>query len=74
LKWPNGNHNKLPSLAVDAIPHPVDWKDLERFNILGKFILTIAQEQNIKIEWGGNWKKNPNDLIGWDAPHYELTK
>lgn len=23
LKWPHGNHNKLPSMAVDVYPYPV---------------------------------------------------
>src|SRR5687768_11435850 len=24
LRWPNGNHNKLPSMAVDVYPYPVN--------------------------------------------------
>jgi peptidoglycan L-alanyl-D-glutamate endopeptidase CwlK len=31
LQYPNSGHNKYPSLAVDVVPHPVDWDDIRRF-------------------------------------------
>ena len=34
LKYPEGNHNKKPSNAVDVVPYPIDWEDRERMTIL----------------------------------------
>jgi peptidoglycan L-alanyl-D-glutamate endopeptidase CwlK len=61
--WPNGKHNQTPSLAVDIAPYPVDWNDINRFKILGAFVLDLAKFLKThgviahEIEWGGNWKK-----------------
>ena len=27
VKYPDGRHNKVPSLACDVVPYPIDWKD-----------------------------------------------
>src|SRR5688572_17715753 len=27
LKYPHGKHNRLPSMAVDVAPAPLDWGD-----------------------------------------------
>ena len=72
LKYPNSKHNKLPSLAVDAVPYPIDWNNIGRFDELGEFVLKKADELRkegrikSKIVWGGEWKKFP------DKPHYEI--
>lgn len=66
LKWPNGNHNKLPSLAVDVMPYPVDWKDTNRIKDFAVFVKYTAQKLGIDVSWGGDWKT----LI--DMPHWEL--
>ena len=29
-QWPYSKHNKLPSMAVDVAPYPIDWDDRER--------------------------------------------
>lgn len=54
--------------AVDIAPYPIDWQDIERFRALAAHILKKAEELNIPITWGGNWKT----LV--DMPHYELKK
>lgn len=66
VKYPHGKHNKIPSMAVDIIPYPVDWNDIDRFTDLSKHIKKIAKELNISIWWGGDWNKLK------DYPHYEL--
>jgi len=66
LKWPHGNHNKTPSMAVDVMPYPIDWKDMDRVKEFGTFVLVTANILGIKINWGGNWKTFK------DYPHYEL--
>lgn len=59
-------HNYNPSLAVDIVPYPVDWNNINRFKILAEIIKRIAKENKIKISWGGDWKMR-------DYPHFELV-
>ena len=47
LKYPNSNHNKVPSLAVDAIPYPIDWNDRERFVYFDCIVKGIASQMGI---------------------------
>lgn len=74
LKFPEGKHNKFPSLAADVVPYPLDWEDREKFSLFAGFVLGTAVEMGIKIRWGGSWdnsldlKKNKFD----DLPHYEI--
>lgn len=74
VKWPNGNHNKLPSLAVDVVPYPIDWKNAKRFYDFAGFVRGVANQMGIKIRWGGDWDSDKdlddNSLI--DLPHFEL--
>lgn len=80
LKWPNGNHNKNPSMAVDVYPSPIDMKDIHRFYLFAGFVLGTAiclkEEGKINhlIRWGGDWNSDTqvkdnsfNDLV-----HFEL--
>lgn len=68
LVYPNSKHNKMPSLAIDIAPYPINWQDLTRFKILACHIKIVAYKLDIPIQWGGDWK-----LIK-DYPHYELIK
>ena len=74
LRWPKGKHNKFPSIAVDVIPYPINWKDRERMTFFAGFVLAIAEEMNISVRWGGDWdrdwKVNDNDFD--DLVHFEL--
>ena len=54
LKWPEGKHNTNPSLAIDAAPYPIDWKDRERATLFAGFILGMAANQGIELRWGGD--------------------
>jgi len=73
-KWPDSNHNALPSLAVDAAPYPIDWKDRERFTYFAGQVVATARSMGIELRWGGDWdgdtevKDNGFD----DLVHFEL--
>lgn len=68
VQWPNGKHNKLPSEAVDVMPYPVDWNNVERMEEFSKVVKATAQELGIKVSWGGDW-------TGFvDRPHWEIPK
>lgn len=73
VKYPNGKHNKTPSLAVDIAPYPIDWNDLKRFGAVVFFIKGIAISKGIKLRLGADWN---GDFIFnesfVDAPHIEL--
>lgn len=67
LKFPQSMHNKKPSLAVDVVPSPLDWDDIESFKRLMRTVKLKATLLNIPITCGGDWKMR-------DYPHYELKQ
>ena len=62
------NSRHITGHAVDMVPWPVDWEDLERFNVMAEAMKTAAEVQEIPIVWGGDWKSF------YDAPHFELNR
>lgn len=36
--WGQSKHNSKPSLAVDVVPMPLNWEDIESFERLGEKI------------------------------------
>ena len=74
LRFPDGNHNKKPSTAIDVVPYPIDWEDRERMTYFAGFVKGVAMILGIPIRWGGDWNSN-NDLKDNnfdDLPHFEL--
>lgn len=75
LRFPDGKHNALPSMAVDVAPLPLDWNDREAFSYFAGFVKGIAECMGLKIRWGGDWdddrnlKNNKFD----DLVHFELV-
>ncbi len=67
LKWPYSRHNSLPSQAVDVVPYPVDWEDIQRFEVLAVMTKEVAARLGIKVRWGGDW------VNFRDYPHWELV-
>lgn len=74
LKWPLGEHNKLPSSALDASPYPIDWKNTQRFYYFGGFVMGIAASLGIRIRFGGDWDSDgdPRNQTFNDLVHFEL--
>lgn len=73
LKYPQGKHNKNPSLAVDIAPWPIDWKDIKRFGAVVFFIKGIAYENGIKLRLGADWNSDFQFNESFiDMPHIEL--
>ena len=62
------NSRHITGHAVDMVPWPVDWNDLERFEVVSEAMKTAAEELDIPIVWGGDWKSF------YDAPHFELSR
>jgi len=74
VKFPDGRHNKFPSMACDCVPYPIDWNDRERFHLFAGFVIGIAKSMGINLRWGGDWNQNwfVDDNKFDDFPHFEL--
>ena len=74
VKYPNGKHNKLPSIAVDVAPYPIDWSDRDRFHYFGGYVIGIAQQMGLNIRWGGDWDQDTKtkDNRFDDLVHFEI--
>lgn len=56
LQFPRSHHNKLPSLAVDVQPYPLeDPNDPEPFKDLAVVVKEVAEEEEVDVTWGGDW-------------------
>lgn len=66
VRFPHSKHNVQPSLAVDVVPWPVDWTDLNRFRAFAVIVKEQAARMGIKVRWGGDF----TTLV--DMPHWEL--
>jgi peptidoglycan L-alanyl-D-glutamate endopeptidase CwlK len=83
LKKPGtSKHNLKPSLAVDLVPDPdrnpktLAWADFKEFEIMCLTIEAAADELNIKIRLGRDFKKynKKGQLVPMaDWPHIELV-
>ena len=62
------NSRHITGHAVDMVPYPVDWEDLERFELMAEAMKEAAEELKIPIVWGGDWKSI------YDAPHFQLDR
>ena len=75
LAWPLSRHNTLPSEAVDIVPWPTQYNDLNKFYELATYMFAAADKLGVSLEWGGHWKnytgKGHNDR---DWAHWELRK
>ena len=76
LKFPEGNHNKKPSKAVDVVPYPIDFSDRERMTYFAGFVKGMASVLGIPIRWGGDWNSDTQvkDNTFDDLPHFELRE
>ena len=54
--------------AVDIIPYPINWEDINKFYEVAGCIKTISNQQGLKINWGGDWKSFK------DYPHWEIEE
>ena len=61
------NSRHLTGHAVDLAPYPVNW-DWEYFHPIADAMKKAAEELDVPIVWGGDWKSFP------DGPHFELDR
>ncbi len=61
VQWPDGKHNKKPSLAVDLQPYPFSKrkeKQWAQLAYMAAHAIRIGIEEGIIIRWGGDWNQN----------------
>lgn len=65
-------HNHYPSLAVDVVPYPSLFNDLEEIKRFAAFVMDKAKDLkrdgyiDSVIQWGGSWQNFK------DYPHYQI--
>jgi peptidoglycan L-alanyl-D-glutamate endopeptidase CwlK len=76
LQWPESQHNKNPSHAVDAAPFingTLTWDSKQCIHFAG-FVQGVAADLGIPIRWGGSWSEDNNLSKNKfnDFVHFEL--
>ena len=61
------NSRHITGHAVDLAPWPISW-EWEGFYPIADAMKAAAEELEIDIVWGGDWKSFP------DGPHFELSR
>ena len=61
------NSRHLTGHAVDIAPWPISW-DWAPFCPIADAMMQAAEELEVDLEWGGDWKSFP------DGPHYQLSR
>ena len=61
------NSRHLTGHAVDIAPWPISW-EWEYFYPIAEAMKQAAEELEVDLEWGGDWKSFP------DAPHWQLSR
>ena len=81
VTWADGvtslsNHQRTDvngkSLAIDVAPWYSDsphirWDDETGFYLFAGYVLAVADQLEIEVEWGGFWPKAKRDLPHWQV-------
>jgi len=79
VRWPDGKHNRNPSLAVDFQPYPWPGRESLQYAMLAYVAgaaIAIAREEGITLRWGGDWNSNGEitDETFLDLFHLEVSE
>lgn len=76
VRWPDGKHNTVLSMAVDVTPYPVVWDDRERQTLFAGFVLATAKAMGVNLRWGGDWDRDTEvrDNSFDDLVHFEIVE
>lgn len=65
-RWPEGEHNRLPSRALDIRPSSPftahDWQDQARFGRIMGFIECVAVDLGIPVRLGLDWNRDGRSI------------
>jgi peptidoglycan L-alanyl-D-glutamate endopeptidase CwlK len=76
VRWPDGKHNTVPSMAVDVCPYPIVWDDRERQTLFAGYVLATAKAMGVNLRWGGDWDRDTEvrDNGFDDLVHFEVVE
>lgn len=81
VTWKDGiehpsKHNFFPSLAIDVIPYPLDWRDETRACYFAGIVMATARGMGVDLRWGGDWDRDTQlkDERFVDLWHFELMR
>ena len=82
VRYPRSKHNGFPSMAVDAIPWPIDWEDTERMKYFAGHVMGVAKmlkrygaithDLISGLDWDADTELK--DTTFKDHPHFQLKK
>jgi len=80
VKFPNSRHNYHPSNAVDVVPYPIEWENVDRMRYFIGFVKGVAKmllkygQLDHELRTGIDWNNNTilKDQRFNDFPHFEL--
>lgn len=82
VRWPNSKHNGSPSMAVDAVPYPIQWENTARMKFFVGYVLGVARmlkdygmiehELISGLDWDGDTFLRDHRFH--DHPHFQLKK
>ena len=80
VRYPNSKHNGTPSMAIDAVPWPIDWNDLNRMKYFAGYVMGIAKMLKSygaihhDLISGLDWDNDTelSDTTFKDHPHFQL--
>ena len=80
VKYPNSRHNKKPSIAVDAVPYPIEWRNTNRMKYFAGYVMGIAETLKRygaithDLVTGLDWDDDTilKDTTFKDHPHFQL--
>lgn len=79
VKWPDGKHNVMPSMAADVAPwlkkKGIPWDESKQFYFFAGKVKAKALALGIQVRWGGDWDGDGDvtDQQFNDLPHWELV-
>lgn len=82
LHFPNGKHNRQPSMAVDVAPYPLEWGNAKRFYWFAGYVMGVAMrlkeegKMSHSVRYGGDWDSDKDimDNKFQDLVHFELVE
>jgi len=80
VRYPKSKHNSHPSMAVDAIPWPIEWGNLKRMKYFAGYVMGIAETLKRygaithDLITGLDWDDDTilKDTTFVDHPHFQL--
>lgn len=82
IQYPHSKHNSFPSKAVDVIPYPIEWENVNRMRYFIGFVKGVAQmlkeygTMDKEIITGIDWDNDTvlKDQRFNDLPHFQIKQ